>query len=319
MKDTNKQSLVVLSGPTAAGKTALSIKLAKDISGSIISADSMQVYKYMDIGSAKISKDEMQGIKHYLIDVLEPEEEFNIALFKMYAKNDIELIKKDNKIPIVVGGTGFYIQSLIYDIDFSEEASENSAIRDELCAIANQKGNDYLHGLLKSVDEKSANEIHPNNVKRVIRALEYYKLTGEMISEHNESQHLKTSPYNFVYFVVNQDREKLYKNIDKRVDEMVRNGLVDEVKLLKDRGLTKHNVSMQGIGYKEILSYLDNEISLEEAIDIIKRDTRHFAKRQLTWFRREKDVVWINKEDFDYEDDLILEFMKERLKSEGII
>ena len=319
MSINNKQSLIIISGPTAAGKTALSIELAKNINGSIISADSMQVYKGMDIGSAKISTDEMQGIKHYLIDILDPKEDFNIALFKEYAKNAIESINAADKIPIVVGGTGFYIQALLYDIDFNESASEDSTIRDELTLLVKEKGNEYVHDMLKIVDIKSANDIHPNNIKRVIRAIEYYKLTGKKISDHNEEQHQKESPYNFKYFVINEDRQTLYNNIDRRVDIMVENGLVEEVKRLKASGLNRDYISMQGLGYKEILAYLDDEISLEEAIDIIKRDTRHFAKRQLTWFRREKEVTWINKEDFEYNNEKILKYIKEQLKSEGII
>ena len=319
MSINNKQSLIIISGPTAAGKTALSIELANNINGSIISADSMQVYRGMDVGSAKISVDEMQGIKHYLIDILDPKEDFNIALFKEYAKKAIESINAAGKIPIVVGGTGFYIQALLYDIDFDEAATEDTSIRDELTLLAKEKGNEYVHDILKKVDIKSANDIHPNNIKRVIRAIEYYKLTGNKISDHNLEQHEKESPYNFKYFVINEDREILYKNIDKRVDIMVENGLVEEVQKLKSGGLNRDYISMQGLGYKEILAYLDDEISLGEAINIIKRDTRHFAKRQLTWFRREKEVTWINKEDFGYDNNKILNYIKEQLESEGII
>ena len=319
MQNNDKQSLIIIAGPTAVGKTALSIKLAKSINASIISADSMQVYKHMDIGSAKVTKDEMQGIKHYLIDVLEPEEEFNIATFTQFAKNDIEYIKNDGKIPIIAGGTGFYIQALLYDINFDDDANKSDEIRDRLENLITTKGNEFVHNMLKEVDEKAADEIHPNNVKRVIRALEYHYLTGEKISKHNETERIKESPYNFKYFVINEERALLYKNIDKRVDIMIENGLVDEVKALKERGLTKDNISMQGLGYKEILSYLNNDISLEEAVYIIKRDTRHFAKRQLTWFKREKDVIWINKEDFSFDNNKIIEFMKEQLKGAGII
>lgn len=319
MQNNDKQSLIIIAGPTAVGKTALSIELAKSINASIISADSMQVYKHMDIGSAKVTKDEMQGIKHYLIDVLEPEEEFNIATFQQLAKNDIEYIKNDGKIPIIAGGTGFYIQALLYDINFDDDANKSDEIRDRLENLITTKGNEFVHNMLRKVDEKAADEIHPNNVKRVIRALEYHYLTGEKISKHNETERIKESPYNFKYFVINEDRALLYKNIDKRVDIMIENGLVDEVKALKERGLTKDNISMQGLGYKEILSYLNNDISLEEAVYIIKRDTRHFAKRQLTWFKREKDVIWINKEDFSFDNNKIIEFMKEQLKGAGII
>ena len=261
MQNNDKQSLIIIAGPTAVGKTALSIELAKSINASIISADSMQVYKHMDIGSAKVTKDEMQGIKHYLIDVLEPEEEFNIATFKQFAKNDIEYIKNDGKIPIIAGGTGFYIQALLYDINFDDDANKSDEIRDRLENLITTKGNEFVHNMLKEVDEKAADEIHPNNVKRVIRALEYHYLTGEKISKHNETERIKESPYNFKYFVINEERALLYKNIDKRVDIMIENGLVDEVKALKERGLTKDNISMQGLGYKEILSYLNNDIS----------------------------------------------------------
>lgn len=315
----NSNNLVIISGPTAVGKTSLSVKLAKEINGSIISADSMQVYKTMDIGSAKITKAEMDGIKHYLIDVLEPEDDFNITTFKQYAKNDMDLIYKESRIPIIAGGTGFYIQSLLYDIDFNESAIEDIEYRNRLLELSKTEGNMYLHNMLREVDEKSADAIHPNDTKRVIRALEYNHITGEKISVHNEIQQKNKSPYNFKYFVINKDREFLYQDIDRRVDIMIENGLVNEVKMLKDRGLTKKHVSMQGLGYKEILAYLDNEITLDEAIYIIKRDTRHFAKRQLTWFKREKDVTWINKEDFNFDDKKILEYMKEQLQSAGII
>lgn len=315
----NKQNLVIISGPTAVGKTSLSIKLAKMINGSIISADSMQVYKGMDIGSAKITKDEMQDVKHYLIDVLEPEDEFSIAVFNQYAKNDISYIVNEGKIPIITGGTGFYIQSLLYDIDFNETASEDFEYRQELSELADLNGNEFIHDMLKKVDIKSATAIHPNDIKRVIRALEFYKRTGTKISEHNETQRNNESPYNFKYFVINEDRRLLYENIDKRVDIMIEKGLVDEVIKLKERGLSINNVSMQGLGYKEVLDYLDGKITLDEAIYIIKRDTRHFAKRQITWFKREKDVTWINKEEFSFDDTKILDFMKEQLKSAKII
>lgn len=317
--NSNKDKLIIISGPTAAGKTALSIKLAQDIGGSIISADSMQVYKGMDIGSAKISEEEMDGVKHYLIDILDPKDDFDIAQFKYYAREAMKDIKASGKIPIVVGGTGFYIQALLYDIDFNVNADEDTSLRDELTKLAQEKGNEYLHNMLYEIDPVSADLIHANNTKRVIRAIEYYRLTGEKISEHNKDQREKKSPYLYKYFVINMDRDKLYDGIDKRVDIMVENGLLNEVKALKNAGLSKENVSMQGLGYKEILDYLDGKISLEEAVEIIKRDTRHFAKRQLTWFRREENVTWINKEDFDFDEVKILEYMKEQLRSEGII
>ena len=303
-----KRPLIILTGPTAVGKTKASIGLAKALNGEIISADSMQVYKYMDIGSAKIRPEEMQGIRHYLIDELEPDEEFHVVKFQQMAKEAMEAIYAKGKIPLVVGGTGFYIQALLYDIDFTE-SNEDNAYRQELEQLADEKGAEHLHEMLRKVDPVSADTIHANNVKRVIRALEFYHQTGEKISEHNEQERAKESPYDFCYFVLNDDREKLYERINLRIDQMLEEGLVDEVKALKDKGYTRDMVSMQGLGYKEILDYLNNECTLEEAIYILKRDTRHFAKRQLTWFRRERDVIWIEKPSYDYDEDKILEAM----------
>ena len=313
-----KQPLIILAGPTAVGKTDLSVKLAKKINGSIISADSMQVYKYMDIGSAKIMPEEMQGIPHYLIDELMPEEEFNIVLFQKLAKQYMQEIYAQGRIPILAGGTGFYIQSVLYDIDFSKEDA-SAEIRNELEAFAKREGNLTLHNRLLSVDPVSANAIHPNNVKRVIRALEFYQLNGYAISEHNKEERQKKSPYNFAYFVLNDERSRLYERIEQRVDKMLECGLLDEVKKLKAMGYHKDMVSMQGLGYKEILAYLDGEITYDEAVYILKRDTRHFAKRQLTWFRREDDVIWLNKDEYSYQEDQILEKMITILKEKKIL
>lgn len=308
-----KKPLIILTGPTAVGKTDLSITLAKAVNGEIISADSMQVYKYMDIGSAKITKEEMNGIKHYLVDEFEPNEEFNVVKFQEYAKKYIEEIYSKGKIPILVGGTGFYIQAVLNDIDFTE-TKEDTSYRKELEALALERGAEYLHDKLKEVDEASANIIHYNNVKRVIRALEFFNQTGQKISEHNEVQKQKNSPYNYVYFVLNDEREVLYEKINRRIDIMLEKGLLDEVKHLKDKGFTKDMVSMQGLGYKEILSYLEGEISLEEAIYILKRDTRHFAKRQITWFKRESDVTWLDLPEFGHDKEKVLERMLMLLK-----
>ena len=313
-----KRPFIVLTGPTAVGKTALSIALAKAVNGAVISADSMQVYKHMDIGSAKIMPEEMDGVPHYLVDEFEPEEEFHVARFTERAKECLEKIYQNGQIPIIVGGTGFYIQALQYDIDFSKQDA-NTEYRSQLETIAEEKGADYLHNLLKEVDPASAESIHANNIKRVIRALEYYHLTGQKISEHNETERQKESPYNFAYFVLTDDRARLYERIDKRVDIMVERGLVEEVKKLKEMGYHREMVSMQGLGYKEILDYLDGKISLEEAIYIIKRETRHFAKRQLTWFRREKDVIWFDRRDYHQNEDEILFNMTKILKEKGII
>ena len=313
-----KKPLVILTGPTAVGKTKASIGLAKAIGGEIISADSMQVYKQMDIGSAKIKPSEMDGIPHYLVDILEPDEEFHVVLFQQMAKQAIQKIYEKGKIPILVGGTGFYIQAVLYDIDFSENEKDTS-YREELEKLAQTKGAEYLHDRLREVDEKSAQDIHANNVKRVIRALEYFHQTGEKISEHNEEQRKKVSPYNFSYFVLNDERAHLYERINLRVDQMINEGLVREVQSLKEKGYTRDMVSMQGLGYKEMLDYLDNKCSLEEAVEIIKRDTRHFAKRQITWFKRESDVTWIDKEEYDYNEERILKAMLQELKERGII
>lgn len=313
-----KKPLIILTGPTAVGKTKLSIELAKEVNGEIISADSMQVYKHMDIGSAKIKKEEMCGVPHHLIDVLEPDEEFHVVRFQEMAKQAMEEIYAKGKVPILAGGTGFYIQAVVKDIDFSKE-TEKSPVREELEKLAEEKGCAYLHERLQQVDPKSAEKIHANNVKRVIRALEYFELTGKPISLHNEEEAAKESPYNVAYFVLNDVRERLYERIDARVDAMLQEGLVEEVSGLAKKGYTKDMVSMQGLGYKEILSYLDGSYTLDEAVYILKRDTRHFAKRQLTWFKREKDVIWVNKQDFHYEENEILNYILENCEKRGIL
>lgn len=307
-----KRPLVILTGPTASGKTELSISLAEKINGEIISADSIQVYKYMDIGSAKVTSEEMRGIKHYLIDELYPDEEFNIFIFKEKAEKYIEEIYKKGKIPIIAGGTGFYIQALLYDIKFNEEENDFE-YRKKLEELAEKNGGEFLHKMLQEIDPESASSIHFNNIKRVIRALEYKHITGEKISDHNEEQKRNESPYDFKYFVLNRNRDELYERINKRVDIMMENGLIDEVKSLIERGYGRELVSMQGIGYKEIAAYLNGEMDLESAISILKRDTRHFAKRQLTWFRREKEVNWIEIEKFKDNKEEILNYITDSL------
>ena len=312
-----KKPLVVLTGPTAVGKTKLSIALAKAINGEILSADSMQVYKHMDIGSAKIRPEEMEGVPHHLIDILEPWEEFNVVVFQKHCLECMEQIYDRSHIPILVGVTGFYIQAVLRGIDFTEN-EENTEYRKKLELLAEEQGPESLHEMLKKVDPVSAENIHANNIKRTIRALEYYELTGEPISVHNEREKERTSPYNFSYFVLTDDREKLYARIEDRIDEMMSQGLVDEVRQLKDMGCRKGMTSMQGLGYKEILEYLDGECSLEDAVYTLKRDTRHFAKRQLTWFRRESEVTWIDKGRFDYNEEKILEYMIRELGEKEI-
>ena len=311
--EAKKKPLIILTGPTAVGKTNLSIQLAKAVNGEIISADSMQVYKGMDIGSAKITAEEMQGVPHHLLDILEPWEEFNVVVFQQKCKEALEGIYNRGHIPILTGGTGFYIQAVLKDIDFTEN-EDNNEYRAQLEALGEKEGAQVLHNMLAQVDPEAAKAIHANNMKRVIRALEFHHFTGEKISDHNEREAEKEPAYNFCYFVLNDERSLLYERIEKRVDIMLENGLVEEVKRLVDKGCTRNMVAMQGLGYKEIVDYLDGKITLEEAIYIIKRDTRHFAKRQITWFKREKDVIWVNKPEFNYEDEKILEYMIEQLK-----
>ncbi len=313
----NKKNMVILTGPTAVGKSALSIALAKSLDTGIISADSMQVYKHMDIGSAKITPEEMQGVPHALIDVYEPDEPFHVVQFQHDAKAAMEHLWVENKLPLIVGGTGFYIQALLYDIDFSKEDAD-LAFRRSLEELAQTKGAQALHDRLAQVDPDAAAQIHANNIKRVIRALEFYEKTGTPISAHNETERAKQSPYGFAYFVLTDRREHLYERIDARVDAMMEQGLLDEVKRLRDMGYTRDLVSMQGLGYKELLAYLDGECSLDEAVYIIKRDTRHFAKRQLTWFRRERDVIWVDKSAFDYDEDKILLYMLKEIEKRGL-
>lgn len=310
MQEKHKKPLIVLTGPTAVGKTALSIGLAKAVGGEIISADSMQVYKGMDIGTAKIMPEEMQGVKHYLVDELEPDEEFNVVVFQRLCKQYMEQIYAEGRIPIIVGGTGFYIQSILNDIDFTENEADTS-YRQILEERAKTQGVQSLHAELCRVDEKAAEQTHPNNVKRVIRALEYYHQTGEKISEHNESQRQKNSPYDFIYYVLRLPREILYDRINRRVDLMREQGLEAEVRRLREQGCTRNMVSMQGLGYKEILAALDGECTMDEAFDKIKLETRHFAKRQFTWFRRERDVTWLDKDRFADEQELLKHCVRE--------
>ena len=318
---TEKQPLLILTGPTAVGKTDLSIALAKRINGAVISADSMQVYRGMDIGSAKVMPEEMQGVDHYLIDVLDPDQDFNVVTFQHLAKEALTEIYSHGHVPIVAGGTGFYIQALLYDIDFREN-DEASPVRSELEALAEEAGEaapDLLHSMLQEVDPEAAGQIHANNLKRVIRAIEYFRITGEKISLHNEQERKRESPYNFLYYVVNTDRSLLYERIDRRVDQMMENGLIEEVNKLRDLGCRRGQTSMQGLGYKEILDYLEGRVSLDEAVYILKRDTRHFAKRQLTWFKRERDVRWLNLPEFENNTSRLLDQIIEDCRAKGIV
>lgn len=315
-KTNSREPLIILTGPTAVGKTNLSIQLAKAVGGEIISADSMQIYKKMNIGTAKITPEEMDGIPHYLVDEMDPSEEFNVVEFKRRALKAMEQIRRRGRIPIIVGGTGFYIQALLYDIDFSSH-DEEEGYRKELRRLLSEKGSRYLHGMLEEVDPEYAASVHSNNAKRVIRALEFYHETGEKFSEHNRQQRERISPYNFACFVLEMNREDLYKRINERVDRMMAEGLEEEVRSLWRAGYGRELVSMQGIGYKEFFDYFEKKASLEETVDQIKKDTRHFAKRQLTWFRREREIVWISKGDFSDEKQVLDEMLKV-LKTKGI-
>ncbi len=289
-----KQPILILTGPTAVGKTALSIALAKKMDAEIVSADSAQVYRGLDIGSAKITKEEMAGVPHHLIDVLDPWQDCNVMQFQGLARAAIEDIHNRGKMPLIVGGTGFYIQAILRDITFTESADDGS-LRKELEAFAAQEGAQALHKRLEAVDPASAAAIPANNIQRSVRALEYFLLTGEKISLHNQAQKQKDALYDAKYFVLTDRRETLYARIDKRVDAMVKAGLVEEVQSLLQQGAKRDGTAMAAIGYKEIIAYLEGECTLEEAVVQIKLHTRHFAKRQLTWFRREKDVIWLDR------------------------
>lgn len=290
--------LVIIAGPTATGKTSASVELAGRLCGSVISADSMQVYRGMDIGSAKVTQEEMKDIPHYLIDAADPHDAWNVVRFQKEAEAAAEEIYEAGRLPFLVGGTGFYIQALLYGIDFTEmdaDADYRTSMEEE----AKNGGAEELYRRLQEVDPEAAQAIHPNNVKRIIRALEFaQKSGGKRISEHNRSEHQNDPVYDAVFFVLTMERQKLYARIDARVDRMMETGLAEEVRRLKDQGLTKEDVSMQGIGYRQILRALEGEYPMEEAVRLIKRDSRRFAKRQLTWFRRERGVTWINLDDY---------------------
>ncbi|MGL4731938.1 MAG: tRNA (adenosine(37)-N6)-dimethylallyltransferase MiaA [Clostridium sp.] len=297
----SKNRILVIGGPTAVGKTNLSIEIAKAINGEIISADSMQIYKNMDIGSAKVTEDERQGVQHHLIDVVNPDESFSVAEYKTLGDKAINDILNRGKVPIIAGGTGLYINALTCNMSFAD-GDKDLEYRDELDALANKYGNEYLHGMLKDIDPISYNEIHFNNRKRVIRALEVYKLTGKPFSSYNLGNDMYNSPYDIRYYVLNMNRDKLYDRINTRVDIMMENGLLDECIKLKEMGYTSSMQSMQGIGYKEILYYLDGAITLNEAVEMIKQGSRNYAKRQLTWFKKDPRVTFIDKDSISEND-----------------
>lgn len=304
-----KRPLVIIGGATGVGKTELSLRLAGRINGQIISADSMQVYKGFDIGTAKIKPAEMQGIPHYMIDELSWNEEFNIYEFQKRAKKYMEQIYSEGAIPVIVGGTGFYIQAVLRDTRFNPEKADKTCRR-ALEQAADEKGNAYLYEMLAKLDPESAAAIHPNNVRRVIRALEFYNESGQRISEHNEEQRRNESPYDFKYFVLNRERSVIYDRINRRVDTMLEEGLENEVRRLLESGVSPHSRPMQGLGYKEMNEYIRGDITLDEAAYKIKLNTRHFAKRQITWFKREQNAIWMNYEAFGGADAMLEEMLK---------
>ncbi len=310
------EPLIILTGPTGVGKTALSVELARDIGGSIISADSMQIYRGMDIGTAKVTPEEMGGIPHYLIDIMDPSENYSVSTFKEQALIALADIREKGRIPIICGGTGFYIQALLYDVDLSDE-SENGLVRERLEKEASKLGPDVMYERLRSVDPASCETIHKNNIKRVIRALEFYEITGSPISDHNAKERQKESAYNSAYFVLTMDRARLYERIDKRVDIMMEEGLLEEARRVYDLGLSRELTAMQAIGYRELFSCFDGEISLDRAVELIKQNSRHYAKRQLTWFKREKEVIWLEKDGISEAD--LLNRIKKTIKDKGII
>lgn len=295
---TEKTPLLIVAGPTATGKSDSAVELSLRMNGEVISADSMQVYRGMDIGSAKVTVEEMRGIPHHLIDCADPSENWNVVRFQKEARRAVQDIASRGRLPILCGGTGFYIQALLYDIDFTQ-MDENTPLRDRLSALAAEKGPEAVHALLLEKDPASAAAIHPNNLKRVIRAIEFMEESGGSIAAHNLQQRERESAYRSVFFVLTMDRARLYERIDRRVDIMMERGLVEEVARLRAMGIQRDSTSMQGIGYKQVYGYLDGEYDLEEAVRLIKRDTRHFAKRQLTWFKREKDVIWTDLDRFE--------------------
>ncbi len=323
--DLSKKPLIIIAGPTAVGKTATSVAIAKALDGEVVSADSVQVYRGLDIGSAKVTKDEMDGVQHHLIDIIDPDTDYDVSMFQSMAKDAIEGIYERGHVPILAGGTGFYIQGLLYGIDFTQEDDDtHKEIRARLESEAGEPGGpERLYERLKEVDPASTEKIHAHNIRRVVRALEFYEIHGTPISEHNAQEREKKPVYNSAFFVLNDDREKLYERINDRVDIMVKEGLLDEARKLYEMHLPESRTSMKGIGYRELISafkYIDsNKLATEENRDIIeqavaqiKQDSRNYAKRQITWFKREPDVNWVNIQDFDYKKDRITEWIIEK-------
>lgn len=312
------EPVIVIAGPTASGKTKLSIELAKKIGGSIVSADSMQIYRYMDIGTAKPDVKEMSGIRHYMLDEVDPDENFSVARYRECALSYISEIVNEGKRPIVTGGTGLYINSLIYNINFSETICDED-LREALRNEAQEKGNRSIYEKLFRIDPEAASRIHENDTKRIIRAIEVYEHTKKTISEHVKESRQEPPPYKYIIFGLDWDREKLYARIEKRIDKMLGDGLVDEVRRLADMGYDKGGTAMQGIGYKEVLDYLKGNRTLEETEYILKRDTRRYAKRQMTWFRRIEGINWLKADENSDFGALSEKIIQECIATYGII
>ncbi len=316
-----QRPVLIIAGPTGVGKSDIAVKLAHILNGEVISADSVAVYRGLDIGSAKPSLNDMDGIPHHLIDVLDPDEYFGVDEFVKLAREAMNGIWSRGRLPIITGGTGFYIQALLYDIDFDDESAKDEGYRESLYEIADLKdGKQKLYEMLSDIDPEYANSVHPNNVKRVIRALEYNKNTGRLFSEMNKEQRNRVSPYDHCYVALDLDRDRLYERIDKRVDIMLKNGLIDEVKGLMESGYGADLNSMSSIGYKEMVAYLEGRCSYDDAVEDIKKNSRHYAKRQFTWLKREKDVTYIKRDPDDPEDEeIIIKQIIDLMTDKGIL
>lgn len=306
-----KDKLIVLAGPTGIGKTEISLDLAKRLNAEVVSADSMQIYQYMDIGTAKIKEDEMRGIQHHLLDIIKPDEDFTVSDYRKEASLRIKEINQRGKIPLLVGGTGLYINSLVYKLNFTQ-VKANEAFRIRVEEEADKFGNQYIHDKLREIDPESADKIATADRKRIVRALEIIDSTGKKMSEYNKDFRKETNKYDLRMICLDMDRQDLYEKINNRVDKMVEKGLIEEVKKILDMGYSKELVSLQAIGYKEIISYLEGEISLDKSLEIIKQSSRNYAKRQLTWFRRDKRFIWFNLDSYSSRE-LLLDHIIEKI------
>jgi len=316
--DNEKQKAVVIAGPTASGKSSCAVALCHLTGGAVLSMDSMQIYRRMNIGTAKVTKEEMQGVRHYLIDILDPDEPCSISDFQQAADEALSECKTRGVLPVLAGGTGFYLHAVMYGNDFGEDTGADESLRESLMAFARENGAQALHERLAAADPAAAAQIHPNNIKRVIRALEYYKQTGKPISEHNQAERDRRPRLDFAGFLLTEDREKLYARINRRVDIMREAGLTEEVRTLLQEGLAPGATSLQAIGYKEIVTYLDGTCTEDAAYEAIKANSRHYAKRQLTWFKREPGLETIDIDQFDLDPEKIAGYMLERIREEGI-